>query len=169
MIFGDPKRLAIEAELEPDLSARFMGNEPLGRIRAWVDSLPFGNWEDPSCPFGGLEEELQKKGDMRYVAWQPSLEPKTPIERFQILDDLLYDPDLADRISSTLDLSSIFTNTVECFDGTKAFALTPSEGLVQILISNQIDKFTDIVVDKSLIQLIATGLNEWIHANRRDA
>ena len=169
MIFGDPRKLAVEVELEPELSARFMGSEPLGRIRAWIDGLSFGNLEDPSCPFGGLAEELQEKADVRYVAWDVSLEPKTPLERFHILDDLIYSPDFPDRISSTLDISSIFTNTVECFDGTKAFALTPSEGFIQIVISNQIDRFAEVVVDRSLIQQIGIGLDEWIRANRRDA
>jgi len=169
MIFGDPNKFALEVQLEPDPSARFMANEPLGRIRAWIDSLPFGNWENPSCPFGALAEELQEKGDVRYVAWHPSLEAKTAIERFQTLDDLLYHPDFADRIKSTLDLSSIFTNTVECFDSIKAFALTPSEGLVQILASDQIDQFAEIVVDRSLIQSIGSGLMDWTRSNRRDA
>ena len=169
MIFGDPKELAVEVELEPELSARFMGKEPLGRIRAWIDGISFGDWEDPSCPFSGLAEELQEKADASYVAWHPSLEPKAPLERFQTVDDLIYNPSFADGISGTLDLSTIFTNTVECFDGTKAFALTPSEGFVQILTSNQIDKFAYIVVDRDVIQQIGIGLKDWILANRRDA
>ena len=169
MVFGDSTKFAIEVALEPNSSTRFMGKEPLGRIRAWVGGMPFGAWEEPSCPFGALADELREKGQSKYIAWHPSLEAKSAEARFQALDSLLYHPDSADRISSSLDNSSILTNTVECFDGIKAFALTPPDGTIQLLISDQFGGFAETVVDRTLMGTVAYELMDWIRNERRDA
>ena len=159
MVFGDSTKFAIEVALEPNPSARFMGKEPLGRIRAWVGGKPFGTWEEPSCPFGALADELREKGQSDYFAWHPSLEAKTAEARFQALDELLYHPDSTDRIFSSLDSSSILTNTVDCFDGVKVFALTPRDGVLQVLISDQFGGFAETVVDRASVSTVASELN----------
>ena len=169
MIFGDSTRFAIEVALEPNPAAQFMGKYPLGRIRAWVGGKSFGAWDEPSCPFVALADEPREKGQSEYLAWHSSLEAKSAEARFQALDDLLYHSGSSERISSSLDDSSIFTNTVECFDGIKAFALTPSDGTVQLLVSDQSGSFAETVVDKALLNTVASELVDWIRNNRIDA
>jgi hypothetical protein len=146
-----------------------MGNEPLGRIRTWIGGQPFDTWEEPSCLFSALADELLEKGASSYTAWHPSLEHKSPVERFQVLDNLIYNPEYADRVPSTLDIAPFLTNTVECFDGVKAFALTPSDGFIQLLICDQANKFASVLVDKNLLRRMAVGLTDWIRSQRRDA
>jgi hypothetical protein len=167
--FGDPALFAVELALEPELSMRFLGSEPLGRIRVWVDGKSFGRLDEPSCSFAALLEELATICDDKYVAWHRSLESKIAAAKFQILDDLLFGPNGADRIGSSLDYASFLTNTVECFDGIKGFALTPREGLVQILVSDQAAVFAEALVDKDTLKVILSQLREWVQANRCDA
>lgn len=165
-LFGDTTRFAIEALHEPDPSLRFMGSEPLGRMRVWVNGNAFGDWTDPGCPFVGLLQDVQIVADAAYACWHQSLGSRTPGERFDALDDLLFHPACADRVPSPLDRASFITNSVECFDGIKGFALTPTEGVVQILLSDQETRFADTMIAKDALASIADAFESWMRGLR---
>ena len=169
-VFGNPEIFALELEIEPDPSIRFMGNEPLGRIRVWISGNSFGCREEPSCPFAALVDELWAISDRKFYAWNPSLEPRTPSERFHVLDDLLFGPGGADRVPSSLDCSSFLTNTVECFNDLKGFVLTPSDEALQVMVLDQLHgRFGNALVPKDFMREIATNALDWAKSNRRDA
>jgi hypothetical protein len=161
-IFGDTMLFAIEAQLEPDPALRCMGSEPLGRMRIWINGVAFGDWAEPGCPFAGVLQDLQIIADAAYSCWHRSIESMTPTERFDVLDNLLFDPAAADRVPSPLDRASFLTNSVECLDGIKGFALTPTDGAVQILVSDQESTFAGAVVTKEFLSSVANQFGDWI-------
>lgn len=166
-IFGDTMLFAIEAQLEPDPAWRCMGSEPLGRMRIWINGVAFGDWAEPGCPFAGVLQELQIIADAAYSCWHRSIESMTPTERFDVLDNLLFDPAAADRVPSPLDRASFLTNSVECLDGIKGFALTPTDGAVQILVSDQQTSFAETVVTTDFLRSVADPFEVWILGLRR--
>lgn len=161
-IFGDTTLFAIEAQLERDPALRFVGNEPLGRMRVWVNGSTFGDWAEPGCPFVGVLQELQIIAVPAYSCWHRSLESMTPTERFDVLDNLLFDHAAADRVPSPLDRASFLTNSVECLDNIKGFALTPTDGAVQILVSDQESTFAGAVATKEFLSSVANQFEGWI-------
>ena len=138
VIWGNPAKLAIEAQLEPDTVVPAVGANIAGRIRCYVAGEPHGDWDEPLCILGAVSTRLMELASNAAVLWHPLLDSLTPEQRFSALNDLVYETSISAHPSAATSLANtnFLTNISEAFDSTKSFILSNQNGQVQILIES---------------------------------
>lgn len=85
MLFGRKEEFAIEAMVEPGLTAP---SSVWGRMRIWCKGFPLGDFDNPHC--GLPDDDLQVLGAKVQDLWHPSFEGLDDAGLFHHLDRLLF-------------------------------------------------------------------------------
>ncbi|HWU70293.1 MAG TPA: hypothetical protein VN017_02935 [Pseudoxanthomonas sp.] len=163
MIWGNPEKLAIEAQLEPNALMPVVGANIAGRIRCYVGGEPFGNWDEPLCVLGAASDHLLNLAASPSGQWHPLLETLTPRQRFSALDDLIYESSISAHpgVMSVLFNTRFLTNISEAFDYTKSFILSDPDEQVQVLVDSP-RGFFHAELSRSEFVSLAEGFSNWV-------
>ncbi len=165
MIFGDKKTYAIELYHEPlDNFAFYM----TGRMCLHLNSIPFGDIDDPACSFYITYLRLSEKmNDIEAITYDFGYEKD--IDVFEFLDVKLYMADDSTTYEQIIvdakkyQKFDFLTNGGEMFDGTKSFAYLDKNEFVHIMIQifDQNDKIICITVEKNTFVSVTNEFVEW--------